>query len=861
MKQRIRFSDRCIYALLCLFAIALMMNTKNFASAVNTKDDTETNLALIATVSTSHVSPWETLSAVNSGYDPASSSDNSQGAYGNWDGDASFNVYAWVQYEWEQAHQLNSTSIYWWDDGGGIRQPTDAYIEYWDVDSWVHAGNIDTELNQYNTLDLDIWTSRIRISMKSEMATGILQWKVLGIESEPCDPTPLTPFVAINQGNSEEGNIAGVLTGDAVHFDLLPETEEYWRWSGPLGFTADTRQVSLEDLDPEQSGTYTVNYLNECGVTSTQNFHLTVRGTDDGTPYMWPDYNPTLAYNFRDEYPDIEMPTENLDDDPNVVGSQSDRWWTFRWGPDKNPLVTESAITPMLERMNEDFEYYREVMGWPPDKRARRGYRSAIYLYGSGLNTDNASNTDLGGWQSAIHFQGESWPMVLLSYYPVYSFDPDCPYSDREFQMGAVVHEGIHSILADMPGVKQAAWFHEGGNTWLQQEADAERAGDFSSMGFLNSPALLAPFMPIETYSGWLQDGSFGGPSAEGVNMFEGGQQICTWRNLLGGTQYGNIFPTFLGMTLGVESVAWIWRYAPGRVLEGMADGLGEVQMRRLISEYRAKQALLDMGKWTGAMKGLLDSNFGIRIEAEWEPSWLNPEPWYATPYAKTTNDGNGLLTPEYRTTPGWSGANQIPLHVEGDIVKLDFQPLGTNMTLQICYRDEDGQPVYSEIVHGGECSIRLDTPPVNGVVFAVVTNTDYIYKGEETRKAHYDYRIQLLEGVKQTASVDLQWYDWTRNIIDPTLDVKETPGNEILETIIYPNPVSRSQMLKLELNYYRDNPVTVRITNMQGQVVFSDTFAGSSLQLNTADIMRAGMYVVTVSAEGHQRSYMLVVN
>ena len=96
---------------------------------------------------------------------------------------------------------------------------------------------------------------------------------------------------------------------------------------------------------------------------------------------------------------------------------------------------------------------------------------------GSGLCTDNASNTDLGGWQSTIHYQGQSWPMALISYYPVYCFD-------------------------------------------------------YSRMGYLNSAAYIAPFMPIECYSGWLQDGSFGGPSAEGVNRYQGNQQLCTWRNL-----------------------------------------------------------------------------------------------------------------------------------------------------------------------------------------------------------------------------------------------------------------------------------------------------------------------------------------
>jgi len=475
----------------------------------------------------------------------------------------------------------------------------------------------------------------------------------------------------------------------------------------------------------------------------------------EGDPYTWPQYSPTITYNFKDEYPDLSMPTKDITTCSGVAGTQSDGWWTFKWGSNANSLVTTASITPLLARMNKDFAYFRDTMGWPPDKCVQDGYRSTVYLYGSGLCTDNASNTEKGGWQSSAG----GYPCVLLSYYPVYSFDPSCTYSDRSDQMGAVVHEGIHCILASLPGAKKAAWFHEGGNTWLQQQASAQQSGKYSNMGFLNGTTFLAPFMPIECYSGWLQDGSFGGPSAEGVDKFEGTQQICTWRRFLGGNQYGNGFPTFLGEWLGLGSVPWIWKNCPGRVLEGMAAKLGDEQIRRLITEYRAKQALLDMRKWSNAFKAVLSAEFASSIGPEWTPYSVNCDVWKATPYAKTTNDGNGLLTPEARTTPGWSGANQIPLRVSGNMATVDFKPIGENMTCQLCYRAEDGTPVYSTPVSSGRCSLRLDKAPGKGVIFAVICNTDYKYLGEATRKAHYDYKLQLGEGLA-TADIYTKWYD-----------------------------------------------------------------------------------------------------
>jgi hypothetical protein len=828
----------------------------------NIAEDTLVNLALTANVSTSFVSSWEKLSAVNDGFTPKKSSDKAKGAYGNWNGEGDYNKYNWVEYDWDLAQKIKSLSVYWWDDGGGIDQPTDAFIEYWDGNNWVNAGKIGTELNQFNILTADLWTNKVRINMVSAMATGILEFQVMGFKGEPCTPTPLIAYIAPNQSTLKEANYANVTIGNSV--TLSPaingtSIDGAWSWKGPKDFKASTSKITISNLQVDQSGTYTATFLNNCGASSSINFFITVSESTSGSTYSWSKYSPTLNYNFRNEFPALEEPTKDLDDCPSVVGSQSSGWWTFRWGAKANSLITEAAITPMLERMNKDFAYFRDIMGWPPDKRAKNGYRSAIYLFGSGLCTDNASNTDLGGWQSAIDYKGESWPMVLLSYYPVYSFDPECKYSDREAQMGACVHEGIHSVLADLPGCKNAAWFQEGGNTWLQQEAAATQSNDYSNMGFLNGTTFIAPFMPIECYSGWLQDDSFGGPSAEGVNKFDGGKQLCTWRTYLGGNQYGNAFPVFLGQTLGNGSIPWIWRHCESRVLEGMADSLGEVQTRRLIMEYRAKQAMLDMGKWTEAIRKLVNANFKKSIGAEWKPSWMNPEKWIATPYAKTTKDENGFLVPEYRTTPGWSGANQIPLHVEGDTVIVGFQPLGENMTCQLCYRTASGEVVYSQPVYGGECVLKLDKKPANGVVIAVICNTNYIYKGEETRKAHYDYRLQLVKGAKRTANIYLKWYNWTDIIADPETSDASSWNSSGLKSILYPNPVEAGEPINIEFTEKPKERVTVEIINPLGQQIYSKETNGN-FSIATDSGYKPGIYIISLKSLTYKNSLKLAV-
>jgi len=98
------------------------------------------------------------------------------------------------------------------------------------------------------------------------------------------------------------------------------------------------------------------------------------------------------------------------------------------------------------------------------------------------------------------------------------------------------------------------------------------------------------------------------------------------------------------------------------------------------------------------------------------------------------------LITPEYSTTPGWSGANQIPLIVDGRKVTVDFMPIAANMSCQLCYWAADGAVMFGEPVLGGECSLNIDKQPANNVVFAVICNTDYLYEGER-----YEQHISII--------------------------------------------------------------------------------------------------------------------
>src|SRR4029453_13325981 len=72
-----------------------------------------TNHALTGTRSTSYVSPWENLAAINDNFTPTSSADRAHPVYGNWPQQGT----QWGQYDWARAVTLRQASVYWLDAG------------------------------------------------------------------------------------------------------------------------------------------------------------------------------------------------------------------------------------------------------------------------------------------------------------------------------------------------------------------------------------------------------------------------------------------------------------------------------------------------------------------------------------------------------------------------------------------------------------------------------------------------------------------------------------------------------------------------------------------------------------------------
>jgi DUF1680 family protein len=195
------------------------------------------NLGPLAKPATSYVSPWQTLGAINNGYDPSSSADNSQGAYGNWPDTGT----QWVEYDWSQPINTSRMDVYWWQDGAGISPPTSCSLEYWDGTNWDSVSNavgLGVAINQYNTTTFTAVTTtalRLLFTSAGTQSTGILQWNVY-------DTGASANFPPVVHGDVDRNVVSGgttYLTG-SVHDDGKLYINPVVTWSLASGANAVT---------------------------------------------------------------------------------------------------------------------------------------------------------------------------------------------------------------------------------------------------------------------------------------------------------------------------------------------------------------------------------------------------------------------------------------------------------------------------------------------------------------------------------------------------------------------------------------------------------------------------------------------
>jgi len=727
--------------------------------------------------------------------------------------------------------------------------------------------------------------------------------ETLDHRTDEIDLWSLQPLVRQNDGEWLQQNYIQVQSGDKITFSVADKGENTIYRVRYLnseekslrGYKADPEYVLTESATPADAGYYYCNimYKDADGKTATQTglrLYVDVQTQPFGSFWDWTGEVPQLSYDFHDEYGNIPAPTKvhNIKKKNGQKANQAvGEWWSVFWGDDLNSEVggqdkAKEAAQNMVEKYDTDFKYIYDNIGWPPNLSARNGYHSMVYIFGSGLNNDSESKTTKGGYQSATSADGGYYACVWASYYPFSRFrsDADQLWSDGNYQREAMIHEGIHTLFADLDACRGSSWFHEGGNVWLQQELHVRRDNSYETTpGYLGAGNVLCPFMPIECYSGWLQDGSFGGPAAEGVNMYGASGQICTWRNLIGGTQYGDVFPVVFSAVCGPKSVAWIWRYTKNRVLETIGDSIGDTAMRNFITQYRARLALYDLGGWDKGYRQLADNHFKTTVKEEWSPYWIKCEPFQLTPYQSVTrNSIDGWMAPDTITNPGWSGSNIIPIHVKtgADYAEVEFRPEDTSERALLCYRTKSGECYYSQPVSCGTMRIDLTPKPANGVIFCVVVNTEYQFKGgaygEALRKHHWDYRLRLGDNALAIADTYQKWYFYEKTVTDPDYDeqailtgIKTVRANEAVaesdeaHVRIVSSILRSGNTVQLQLDGVEPSEVKVHMIGLSGIVMDAAPLRADGTYTLPANLTH-GLYFVKFAYRGKVDTYKVLV-
>jgi hypothetical protein len=141
-----------------------------------------TDLATGATPSASYTSPWEHVTAINDGIFPTSSNDSQDFRWGTWP----MTGEQWIELDWDQPVTTNGSSVYFLDDGGGVRLPASWRVQYWNGSAFVDVTNpsaYPAADNTFNAATFDpVTTTRLRVVLESgQGSVGAIQWVVPSI--------------------------------------------------------------------------------------------------------------------------------------------------------------------------------------------------------------------------------------------------------------------------------------------------------------------------------------------------------------------------------------------------------------------------------------------------------------------------------------------------------------------------------------------------------------------------------------------------------------------------------------------------------------------------------------------------------
>ncbi|MDR9414683.1 MAG: T9SS type A sorting domain-containing protein [Gracilimonas sp.] len=110
-------------------------------------------------------------------------------------------------------------------------------------------------------------------------------------EYSACAIPSINPYMSTGDGELQQISDAVIEVEGTVTLSPSAEQSGSWIWRGPNNFRSTDQEITLDKIEPEQSGIYTVTFENECGTTNRLSFVVKVLknswGFEDGTFQNW----------------------------------------------------------------------------------------------------------------------------------------------------------------------------------------------------------------------------------------------------------------------------------------------------------------------------------------------------------------------------------------------------------------------------------------------------------------------------------------------------------------------------------------------------------------------------------------------
>ncbi|HYC86873.1 MAG TPA: alpha-amylase family glycosyl hydrolase [Chryseosolibacter sp.] len=125
------------------------------------------------------------------------------------------------------------------------------------------------------------------VTLTSGATHTLAAFQYIVLKNTACTPSAITPYVSVNGGAFTQTSAATLTAGGSVTFGPQPLTGGSWSWTGPNGYSASTREITLSNVQTNQSGNYTATYTNASGCPSNHTFTLTVNPAPSNLPAPW----------------------------------------------------------------------------------------------------------------------------------------------------------------------------------------------------------------------------------------------------------------------------------------------------------------------------------------------------------------------------------------------------------------------------------------------------------------------------------------------------------------------------------------------------------------------------------------------